>query len=554
MMGRMSNSESPATKCLLRHGPDWALCGVAMLAGLLARVWRLGDQSVWYDEWITVRALDVQGLAERLRVQGELDWSFVPAYHILQYYWSAWVSDSDVGIRWLSVLLSLLTFPPLYAFALRLYGRWAAFIAVMVFALAPYQIFQGQSIRNYPLAILATVAAFYALQRAAEPGGARRWWVANAIANAVLIWTHAFGAFIFAVQGLYLLFFRTRPVRVWFAWGCVHAGLVLSIAAWQWTLPGNADYPDVPPPPMAEVYKLVQKHYTHPFDWVDYNLHAENAYDMLSPWGAWFTARHAEQEFRSVRMRWGDRLYLWTGLLLLVYSGTSLWRMLRERGEAELPERERFYLTAAWTALPLLCLMLIAWGLHRQVLVERYMTFAYLGMYVAIGAGVARMRWNALRIPAAAVLIGLLGIQAAAMQVIPLRHDYAGAAKLFKAHASEDETVIAYRYNAEILFRYNLHEPEREIARADDYEQLLGMIEEQLSAHGKAWVVMEALPEMSGVPGEDSGLAERAMTDFSQRGWPYTRDAFGGMYNVWLFRIGEGDGGGLQKRGLRTGY
>lgn len=545
----MSNTPASRIPLLSGRAVDALLCGGVMLLALAVRAWRLGDQSVWYDEWITARAVDVSGLAARLRVQGELDWSFVPAYHVLQYAWSELVSKSDTGLRWLSVLLSMAAFPPLYALSLRLYGRWAAAVATLVFALAPYQVFQAQSIRNYPLAILATIAGMYFLWRATRPEAARGWWMANVAANGLLLWTHAFGAFLFAVQGLYLLLFRRSPVRRWFIWGCAHAGLVLSVAVWQWTLPGNQHYPDVPPPPLSQVYKLLQHHYTHPFDWVDYNLPADNAREVLSPLGAWFSARNEANAFLSPRMRLGAWLFRFTALLLAWYLVSSLWRAWHD-----VTERERLYLTAAWTLIPLACLMALAWGLHRQVLVERYMTFAYIGLYVALGAAVARLPHVWLRAGAAGLLVFLLGAQALAMQVIPLRHDYLGAARVFQRHAHPGEPVIALKQNAAVLFAHNLHDTDHQVEQVTDYDTLLRRVSEELDAHGRVWVVVEAVPAQVGYADIEAGLGERLIETFQSNGWAYSCDVFGGMFNVWLFKVGEGDGGTLQSETGRTAY
>lgn len=517
---------------------DTLYCAGLLLLGMALRVWNLADQSVWYDEWITLRALGEATLAACIRKEIELDFSMVPAYHVLQYFWAKWVSSSDYGIRWLSLLFAAASFPLLYAIARRMYGRGAAVVALLVMALAPYQIFHAQGIRNYSLALFAGLLSVYAYLRCLPSGSARRWWVLNVLANTLLLWTHLFGAFLFAVQGIHLLLFRRKPPRAWLLWGVAHVLIVLPVGLWQWTLPGNATYPDVPRPPLTRLYTLLAHHYTHPFEWVDYSIPTANTHEVLTPLGAALGERNQDNGFFSLRMRGANALHKYTAALLLLFLAGALWRARSGVGE----EASRATLLLLWAVLPALGIFLIAWLFQKEAAFERYLIYAYPALYIALGAAVmcTPLRWAQAGLTF--LLVALLSLQALAYQVIPIRQDYRSLVDSFQRQASPESPVIAFRYTVENLFRYNLHEPTREIARADSYEQLVSRVDEQLSMRGDAWVVLPSMPPETGTATDEHGLGERLLATCAERGWQVKHEVYGGMSLLWLLHIQRGDG------------
>jgi len=516
---------------------DTLYCVGLLLLGMALRVWNLADQSVWYDEWITLRALGEGTLAACIRKEIELDFSMVPAYHVLQYYWANWVSSSDYGIRWLSLLFAAASFPLLYAIARRMYGRGAAIIALLVMALAPYQIFHAQGIRNYSLALFAGLLSVYAYLRCLPPDSDRRWWVLNVLANALLLWTHLFGAFLFAVQGVHLLLFRRKPTRAWLLWGVAHVLIVLPVAFWQWTLPGNATYPDVPRPPVTRLYTLLAHHYAHPFEWVDYSIPTANEHEVLSPLGAALGERNQDNGFFSLRMRGANALHNFTAALLVFFLASALWRACRGAGD----EASRAVLLVLWAVLPALGIFLIAWLFKKEAAFERYLIYAYPALYVALGAAIMRVPTRWAQAGLAFGLVALLSLQALAYQVIPIRQDYRSLVDSFQRQAAPDSPVITFRYTVENLFRYNLHDPGREIARADSYEQLEARIDDQLSARGEAWVVLPSMPPETGTASDEHGLGERLLATCAERGWQVKHEVYGGMSLVWLLHVQRSD-------------
>jgi hypothetical protein len=526
---------------------DYALCVGLLALGMAARLWSLADQSVWYDEYITLAALDAGSLWETLKQELTLDWSMVPAYHVLQYAWAHAIARSDYGIRWLSILLSAASFPLLYAIARRVAGRWAAVVALLFLALSPFHLFHAQGIRNYALALTCALASVWCFVRALEDPARRHWWAGNVLANALLVWTHVFGVFLIAAQGIQLLVFRRKPVRGWVAWGLANALMLLPVALWIVQMQNNSGYPTEPRPDLARFHEVVLAHYSHPFNWMEFNVSVNDAYDALGPAGAWLMAPSEANNFVPPRKRWDRRLVL-SGEALLVAGGTlAVVRAVRRRGGEHGSPMQSGVLLLLWLVVPAVALFLMGILLQRSVFQERYLIYAYPALYIAMGLGVQALRWNALRVAAIGVLAGLLGVQALAYQVVPIRHDFQGVVRLYRNAAQPGDRLVLHRMITGWLFLHNLGDPEREHVDTGSFEQLATAVERALAEAPRVWVVMPSNPPDTGGDPEETGTAERFMELCRERGWPYTRDVFAGMQNTWLFRVGEGDGGGLRR-------
>ena len=137
------------------------------------RVYRLGDQSLWYDEAVTAQVA-AQGIAELTR------WTADDIQPPLYYYavagWTRLAGRGEWALRFPSAAFGVLTVALLAAAARRLFGRGragqvAALAAALLAALSPLYVYYAQEARMYTLLVFLGLLAGYALLRAA--GGRR---------------------------------------------------------------------------------------------------------------------------------------------------------------------------------------------------------------------------------------------------------------------------------------------------------------------------------------------------------------------------------------------
>jgi len=209
----------------------WVLLAALMIGGVAVRVYRLGGESAWTDEIVSLRHLNAPSLAAFLRGLRYDDPPMVPVYFTLQYLWSCCVGSEIAHIRVLSVIFAVLCIPATFLLGKRLLdgpaGLIAAFLVSFSFMFCRY----SQEIRMYSLSHLLILLSAYGLFSAIEtrkPG----YWALHFLANAFLLWTHLMCVFFIFVEGLFLCLFWRRNLRGMMKWGAAHLGLLVPSAVW----------------------------------------------------------------------------------------------------------------------------------------------------------------------------------------------------------------------------------------------------------------------------------------------------------------------------------
>ena len=131
--------------------------------------------------------------------------------------------DSQPALRLLPLLLSLAQIALVARFAWKTYGGFAGALAVLLFALAPSDIFQSEDVRGYVLCKLAVTVSFIGLVAAldGEEGRARGWavYVGGAVVaiyshTTMLLWPVIATAAVLAEAALQRQIGRIRIVRL----------------------------------------------------------------------------------------------------------------------------------------------------------------------------------------------------------------------------------------------------------------------------------------------------------------------------------------------------
>jgi mannosyltransferase len=334
-----------------------------LLVAFLARMIHLQARSLWYDEAFAVLYASlspermIYGTVTPVTGAGAADVHPLLYYFIL-HGWMGLVGRSPLAVRFLSVLLGMITVALLYRLATWCFGRRTGFVVGGLAAVDPFHVAYSQEARMYALLGLGAVLAAWGLLRALEEGreeekrlsfAARgKWWTLYAVAAAVTLYAHNLGAFF--VLGLNLLALTRR----------------------RW-------WRDLPRLVLADSIALT----------------------LFSPWllgvlpgqlgfverGYWLSAPGVEEWVRVLMLPlltfyepvpdWLLGMALFVGLLLLALL---ILRAGRTRSQAS------WFLLLCWT--PILLLMLIS--LWRPLYLERALLPAALFYLVAVGWLLAR--------------------------------------------------------------------------------------------------------------------------------------------------------------------
>lgn len=189
---------------------SWLVVAALLLAitglALGLRLYRLDNQSLWYDEGFSayLAGMDISEITTRTAADIQ-----PPLYYYLLHGWIQLFGDSEWSLRALSVLFGVLTVPLIYGVAQILFrSRLASLLAALFVAVSPLHIWYGQEARMYTLlTFLCLLSSFFLLLAVGEK---RLWaipifWAAYTAANVAALYTHYFAFFVLAFQAVYVL-------------------------------------------------------------------------------------------------------------------------------------------------------------------------------------------------------------------------------------------------------------------------------------------------------------------------------------------------------------
>lgn len=209
-----------------------------ILIGLVLRLARLGEQSLWYDEGVTWWLATMSPAALLRWTAADIQ---PPLYYLLLWAARFGLGSSEWALRFPSAVFGTLTIPLLYTLARRLFPpRPAAlfsapYLVALLAAVSPLLVYYSQEARMYTLLVFEAGLAGYLLLRLLEGGRSNGFWpaVAYSLAAAAGLYTHYFAAFLLAAHGLYALgvLWRRgwpRPLRVPLASAAAFIGLLFA--------------------------------------------------------------------------------------------------------------------------------------------------------------------------------------------------------------------------------------------------------------------------------------------------------------------------------------
>ncbi len=179
-------------------------CFLIILLAFGVRIYKISDESVWWDEYSSLVHINADSLNEFLFLNPLYDPATMPAYYIIEYLFWHYISPSILGLRLLSILLSIITIPILFLIGKELGSYRIGLVAGLFFALSPIHRFFGQGIRMYVLlTLLFTLSVYYLLSYLEE--SKKKNWIILTIVNFILLWTHPFAILIIGIEVLWVL-------------------------------------------------------------------------------------------------------------------------------------------------------------------------------------------------------------------------------------------------------------------------------------------------------------------------------------------------------------
>jgi len=199
--------------------------------GFLLRIFHLGNQSLWFDEIITVHLAQLPLLAglDQLLNQGI---QLTPLFHWIVKLW-LFTGTSEWALRFPAVFFSVLTIPLMYRLGKIYFNVPVGLFAVAIFAVNPFQIWYAQEVRAYSLltfSAIGVMAAFGLLIRK----GTWRHFVMLTLFNVIGINAHYFILLLATVQLIFILMYFKKYFRLLRGWLLTQLLPVITLSPWFW--------------------------------------------------------------------------------------------------------------------------------------------------------------------------------------------------------------------------------------------------------------------------------------------------------------------------------
>ncbi len=248
-----------------------ALLVLLLLLAFALRFYRLGYQSLWYDEAVSMH-LAMKDLGS-LTLHTARD-IHPPLYYYLLHFWILAAGSSEFSAAFFSLVFGTLIIAACYRLGTELYGRRAGLLTAFLVAVSPFNLWYSQEVRMYTLGALLGLVSLYCLIRLAgltrneggehldgaeappevQGGGTWKLWLAYILSSAAGLYTLYYFAFLILFQNLLVIgwWLAMRPrgrqgvvsLRRWVS----AQGLVLVLyLPWLPVALRQALFPPVPP-------------------------------------------------------------------------------------------------------------------------------------------------------------------------------------------------------------------------------------------------------------------------------------------------------------------
>ncbi len=183
------------------------VAALAVLLSLALRLYRLADQSIWWDEGWTVWL-------------GRRDWAWIalrtaadehpPLHYWLVRGWDMLAGELAFAVRFSSVLAGTLAVALVYRLGRLVASKQVGALAAVFLAVARFHVWWSQDIKMYALAVALAIVSLYLVLRILR-GGSRWLWLAYVAVTAAAIYTHYLALLIALSENLLVLLVLVLP-------------------------------------------------------------------------------------------------------------------------------------------------------------------------------------------------------------------------------------------------------------------------------------------------------------------------------------------------------
>ena len=181
---------------------------LVFLVAFALRLYRLGYQSLWYDEAVSIQLAtkDLVGLTQH--TAGDIH---PPLYYYLLHFWIEAAGSSEFSAAFLSLIFGILLIAGCFRLGTDLYDRRVGLLAAFLVAVSPFNLWYSQEIRMYTLGAFLGLVSLYCLMKmvglTSRDGQGQPVSAGAPSDGGGGAWKFFIGYVLFAAAGLYALYY-----------------------------------------------------------------------------------------------------------------------------------------------------------------------------------------------------------------------------------------------------------------------------------------------------------------------------------------------------------
>ena len=205
---------------------------ITFLLGLFLRLYHLGTDSIWSDEWYSIwlarhNVFDIVNLTS-------VD-VHPPLYYLILHYFITVFGDTELSTRLLSMVFGLCSIFMIYVVGSQIFNKEVGLLSSLLLAVSPVHIAFSQEVRMYTLICLLALLSMCFFLRLLEQYSLKAS-LGYVLSSALLIYSHVFGLFIIIAQNIYflaqLIAVKERPTLKFKIWIVLQGTLLSVYALW----------------------------------------------------------------------------------------------------------------------------------------------------------------------------------------------------------------------------------------------------------------------------------------------------------------------------------
>ncbi len=208
---------------------------VILALGAFLRIYGIEHQSLSNDELSSWKRSGYNDLHTVINEGARTD-VHPPGYYILLHLVQKMFGDSELALRFPSVLFGVLSILVIFLIGLKIYSYREGLMSAVLMALMWYPVFTSQDARSYAMLLFLVLLSSYFWILMIETAGSDRKRrgppIAYAVTAAVCAYTHYFGAYMVGLQGILAFILLLRRRRGLFTVLLVYASITVAYIPW----------------------------------------------------------------------------------------------------------------------------------------------------------------------------------------------------------------------------------------------------------------------------------------------------------------------------------